>query len=864
VHCSKIDARAERFLGFRVAAALPSIAAWALAAALPFLAAAAPRPAAAQESGSLRAPQPAAVLNVVRWTGSLPEAAGRTIQVQFAIFEDQAGGLALWRETQTVEIGADGRYSVLLGATSAEGMPAALFQAGVARWIEATAADVPNGKAAAGRSLLAAVPYALKSIDAEMLAGRSASDYVTREELESTAAGRATEAHPSTSPGPVTGAGTSGYVPLWTGASTLANSVITVSGKNVGIGTTAPVYPLDVNGTETLRGGLKLETNGAATPTAGVNSSSIEFQTNSYSSAAKAPVQQYFIWQADSAGNNTASPTANLVLSTSSGSATPKPTGFSFGPTGLLNFAPGQTFPGTGAGTITGVTAGTALTGGGTNGSITLNLDTTKVPLLGANNTFSGSLSTTGAVNASTYDLNGALFAYGNRNGNSFVGFAGNGSVPTSIDNTADGYEAMTGLTGGGSNTAVGANALDTITTGDLNTALGAFSGATYSNLIDSTAIGANAFVSQNDSLVLGQTANGSPGKTYVSVGIGTATPASELELSESASDALGPVLTLTNPAGDGASAAIDFKTYLHASTANSPTARIWAVDDNYGTDLLFLSKEPGSDFNPLQTNMAIFANGQVTMGTLSQLVVYEGQTRDAQLSVQGNNGLNGIVAVGGAPVSGSTDGGDGGIFGGGNNEDGVWGISGGGYGGFFQGDVFVNGTLQASTKQFKIDHPSDPGNKYLVHSSVESSEMMNIYSGNVVTDKLGLATVTLPEWFEVENGDYRYQLTTIGRDAHAWIAEEVAHNQFKIATNATFVKVSWQITAVRQDAYAKAHPLVVEAAKPERERGYYIHPELYGQPEEKQIAWARNPKVMQQIKARREAGMKARAQAQK
>ena len=45
--------------------------------------------------------------------------------------------------------------------------------------------------------------------------------------------------------------------------------------------------------------------------------------------------------------------------------------------TGLVNFASGQQFPG--AGTITGVTAGTALTGGGTTGNVTLNVDTTKV-----------------------------------------------------------------------------------------------------------------------------------------------------------------------------------------------------------------------------------------------------------------------------------------------------------------------------------------------------------------------------------------------------------------------------------------------------------------------------------------------------
>ena len=158
------------------------------------------------------------------------------------------------------------------------------------------------------------------------------------------------------------------------------------------------------------------------------------------------------------------------------------------------------------------------------------------------------------------------------------------------------------------------------------------------------------------------------------------------------------------------------------------------------------------------------------------------------------------------------------------------------GFGAELNGDVIVFGTLTASSKDFKIDHPSDPANKYLVHASVESSEMMNIYSGNVTTDELGLATVTLPDWFEALNTDYRYQLTTIGRDAHAWIAEEVANKQFKIATNASRVKVSWQITAVRQDAYAKANPLVVEELKArQRTAATTIHPELYGQPAEKQ-----------------------------
>jgi hypothetical protein len=69
-----------------------------------------------------------------------------------------------------------------------------------------------------------------------------------------------------------------------------------------------------------------------------------------------------------------------------------------------------------------------------------------------------------------------------------------------------------------------------------------------------------------------------------------------------------------------------------------------------------------------------------------------------------------------------------------------------------------------------------------------------------------------------------------------------VQNGQFKISTNATNVKVSWQISAVRQDGYAKAHPLVAEQNKPEKERGLYQNPEAFGQPKEKGIGWAHKP----------------------
>ena len=66
--------------------------------------------------------------------------------------------------------------------------------------------------------------------------------------------------------------------------------------------------------------------------------------------------------------------------------------------------------------------------------------------------------------------------------------------------------------------------------------------------------------------------------------------------------------------------------------------------------------------------------------------------------------------------------------------------------------------------QNFKIDHPLDPTHKYLVHSCVESSEMLNTYSGNITLDSDGKATVQMPDWFEAENGDFRYQLHLRGR----------------------------------------------------------------------------------------------------
>jgi hypothetical protein len=106
---------------------------------------------------------------------------------------------------------------------------------------------------------------------------------------------------------------------------------------------------------------------------------------------------------------------------------------------------------------------------------------------------------------------------------------------------------------------------------------------------------------------------------------------------------------------------------------------------------------------------------------------------------------------------------------------------------------------------------------------------MMNIYNGNVSTDVNGDAIVILPEYFEAFNTDFRYQLTVIGSFAQAIISEEIKDNQFTIKTDKPNVKVSWQVTGIRKDAFAQTNRIQVEKEKPNNEKGMYMHPEAFG-----------------------------------
>ena len=157
-------------------------------------------------------------------------------------------------------------------------------------------------------------------------------------------------------------------------------------------------------------------------------------------------------------------------------------------------------------------------------------------------------------------------------------------------------------------------------------------------------------------------------------------------------------------------------------------------------------------------------------------------------------------------------------------------------------GDLNVVGNVIKSSGSFRIDHPLDPANKFLSHSFVESPDMMNIYNGNVTTDATGSATVTLPAYFAALNRDYRYQLTVLGQFAQAIVSREIAENTFEIRTDKPGVKVSWQVTGIRQDAYARANPIVPEEFKPAEQQGMYLFPAGFGAGEEKRLGAPSRP----------------------
>ncbi len=190
----------------------------------------------------------------------------------------------------------------------------------------------------------------------------------------------------------------------------------------------------------------------------------------------------------------------------------------------------------------------------------------------------------------------------------------------------------------------------------------------------------------------------------------------------------------------------------------------------------------------------------------------------------------------------------------------GVWGRSSdlnnvvvGTYAGYFSGnvrivgDLSITGNLTKGGGSFKIDHPLDPENKYLVFSFVEAPERLNIFRGSAITDSNGFAKVQLPDYFSAANKNATIHLTVEKSFAQAVVWEQInpQTNAFVIRTSEPNVKVNWLVLAERNDPWARKNPLIVEQEKSPEERGYYLHPEAYDKPAHLRIGYAQE---MQQL----------------
>jgi len=537
------------------------------------------------DSANQNAASPAAsapdVPRLIKFSGTLLDAQDRPmagpVGVTFALHAQQTGGAALWLETQNVKPDANGAYTVLLGANSANGVPAELFASGEARWLEVQV----ERQAEQPRVLLVSVPYALKAKDAETLGGKPASAFVTTETLagagssagaaaapssstasttlpsskaQTTSKKASSAAQPAVACGSVTsdGAAAVNSIALFTTNCNIEGSLMTqalingfpgvsVAGNNAGLLLTGTgTHQVTVTGATSGRLGQDA---GGFFFASDSNGSSVRFLTNN------GTLNEWMrITSAGNVGIATPTPGARLevagnVMVSNGGIIAGSGAGLTNVNAALLNGLASTAFATMGANSFTGnqsITGDVNLTGSlglphttGATGVITM----AGIPFMhnfGVNNTFLGGGAGNFAMTGQSNTAIGANSLLINSTGvaNTAVGA---GALDNSTDggnNTASGTLALQANTTGNNNTAVGFNAgvtptnANANTTGSNNTFLGFQSGpGTSTQLSNTTAIGANALVNCNNCMVLGDST------TPMSVGIRTNSPGQALSV---------------------------------------------------------------------------------------------------------------------------------------------------------------------------------------------------------------------------------------------------------------------------------------------------------------------------------------------
>jgi len=731
----------------------------------------------AQESGTFpnAASQSSTLVpRLIRFSGVLKNAeeAPRTgvVGLTFALYKEQQGGAPLWLETQNVELDAQGRYGVLLGASKAEGLPLDLFAGNEARWLGVQIAGETES-ASGGRVLLVSVPYALKAAEAETLGGRPASAFLTSEML-GTSAG--TLRGPNRRLGR-SGANTSRQIKLsctvglsgctaatiqsgiasflakFSDSSTLVNSLIFDTGTRVGLGTQTPFFQIDIQNTDTSAAGANLfriqspSVNGATMHfiSTGTNGRHWGFGSNFILGLGEFGIYDYtaqasrlWIDASGRIGLGTTMPAFLLDLQNNDAGAggaamfriqTPSSNGalmrfVSRAPNGR-EYAFGSNF----------------ILGQGEFGIYDYTALATRF-FIGAN----------GNVGIGTISPSGPLEVDGNTGTATIIG---NQNATTGAVDGVDGITASTSGTGVfGSATAASGGTWGVFGRSDSTGGTGVEG---FSSAASGGTIGVYGQADSSSGAGVQGYAPATSGTTFGILGQADSPSGRAVEGVATATGGIG-VFGVAS-ATSGFAVGVEGKT----TSVGGAAGVLWNT-----------------------------AGGDI-------LQAFSGSPAVGKLRIDGNGAIS-------AP-SGTV---------------------------IISGNASVSGTLTKGAGSFKIDHPLDPAKKYLSHSFVESPDMKNIYDGVVVLDKHGQAWVQLPDYFQALNKDFRYQLTCIGGYAPVYIAQKISRNRFKIAGGRRGLEVSWQVTGTRQDAYANAHRIVVEKEKPAAERGKYLHPELFEQPE--------------------------------
>jgi hypothetical protein len=162
------------------------------------------------------------------------------------------------------------------------------------------------------------------------------------------------------------------------------------------------------------------------------------------------------------------------------------------------------------------------------NGAFALVSNTT-----GNNNTANGMIALKYSTTGNDNTANGTYALKWNNTGNDNTanGYSSLYSNATGHDNTANGSQSLSGNTEGNYNTANGSSTLVANETGNYNTAIGFSADVGAPDLTNATAIGAFAFVSQSNSIVLGSIAGQNGATSNTNVGIGTTSPNDQLEI---------------------------------------------------------------------------------------------------------------------------------------------------------------------------------------------------------------------------------------------------------------------------------------------------------------------------------------------